>query len=148
MLFRSCSSSVESIILKTPPSTTPRPIGSFIWEPFNRPEHSLCYGRNDGKFNKDDAGKMIVSASKPASSTNSPYVTIKYHLNCNNANCSILTGSAVLSTDSLCPPFDACPNQKMFQQFFGIKFHFVVHTYVCAIFAYEFTCCFGLVEQI
>ncbi len=35
----SCSSTVEPIILKTTPSTKPSPIGLFIWEPFNRPEH-------------------------------------------------------------------------------------------------------------
>ena len=42
----SCSYFVKPIILKTPPSTSPRPIESFIWEPLNRPEHSLCNGRN------------------------------------------------------------------------------------------------------
>jgi hypothetical protein len=36
----------------------------------------------------------------------------------------------------------------MFQQFFGIEFHFEGHTYICAISAYEFTRCFRLMEQI
>jgi len=36
----------------------------------------------------------------------------------------------------------------MFQQFFGIEFHFEGHTYVCAISAYEFICCFRLMEQL
>jgi hypothetical protein len=36
----------------------------------------------------------------------------------------------------------------MFQQFFGIKFHFEGHTYICAISAYESTRCFSLVGQI
>ena len=118
----SCSSSAKLIILKTPPSTSPRPIGSFIWEPFNRPEHSLCYSRNDKSFNKDDTGKMIVSAPRPATSTNSPCVTIKYHLHRDDADGSIFAGSSVLSPDSLCPPFDACPNQNMFQQFLESSF--------------------------
>ena len=72
----SCSSSVKPIILKTPPRTSPRPIGSYIWEPFNRPEHSLCYGRNDENFYKDETSKMIVSTPKLATSTNSPCVNI------------------------------------------------------------------------
>ena len=91
---------------------------------------------------------MIVSTPKPAIPTNSPCVNIKYHLHCNDANGSILAGSPVLSTDSLCPPFDACPNQNMFQQFFGLEFHHDGHVYVHAISAYEFTCCFNLMERI
>jgi hypothetical protein len=147
-LLSSCSSSVKPVILKTPPSTNPSPIGLFIREPFNRPEHSLCYGKDDKKFNKDDASMMTVSTPKLAASTKSPCPIIKYHLHRHNANGSIFAGSLFLSTDSLCPPFDACPNQNMFQQFFGIEFHFEGHTYVCAISAYEFTCCFGLVKKI
>ena len=46
-LHSSCSSTVEPVILKTPPFTNLSPIGSFIWEPFNRPEHSFCYGKDD-----------------------------------------------------------------------------------------------------
>ena len=91
---------------------------------------------------------MIVSTPKPAIPTNSPCVNIKYHLHCNNANCSILAGSLVLSTDSLCPLFDACPNQNLFQQFFGLKFHHDVHTYVHATSTYEFICCLNLMEQL
>jgi hypothetical protein len=108
----------------------------------------LCYGKNDENFNQDDTSKMIVSLSKPANSTNGPCPIIKYHLHWQDANGSIFAGSSILSTDSLCPPFKACPNQNMFQQFFGIEFHFEGHTYVCAISAYEFTRCFGLKEHI
>ena len=32
----SCASTVEPINLKTPPALNPKPIGSFIWEPFIR----------------------------------------------------------------------------------------------------------------
>jgi len=42
----SCASNVEPLILKTPPSVPPRPIGSYIWTPFNRPEHTLGYKVN------------------------------------------------------------------------------------------------------
>jgi hypothetical protein len=129
----SCSSTVKPIILKTPPRTSPQPIGLYIWEPFNRPEHSLCYGRNDKNFNKDETSKMIVSTPKPATSTNSPCVNIKYHLHRDAANGSFLAGSLVISTNSLCLPFDACPNKNMFQQFFGLEFHHDGNTYVRAI---------------
>jgi hypothetical protein len=144
----SCSSTVKPVILKTPPSTNPSPIGLFVWEPFNRPEHSLCYGKDDKKFNKDDASMMTVSTPKLAESTKSPCPMIKYHLHRQDANGSIFAGSSILSADSLCPPFEACPNQNMFQQFFGIEFHFEGHTYVRAISAYEFTRCFRLMEKL
>jgi hypothetical protein len=44
---------VELIVLKTPPAVCPKPIVLYLWEPFNRPEHSLCFGRDDDNFNKD-----------------------------------------------------------------------------------------------
>jgi hypothetical protein len=91
---------------------------------------------------------ITVSTPKLAASTKSPFPFIKYHLHRQDANSSIFAGSSILSTDGLCPPFKACPNQNMFQQFFGIEFHFEGHTYVCAISAYEFTRCFRLMEQI
>ncbi len=147
-LDSSCASNVDQIVLKTLPRTTPRPISAFIWEPFNRPEHSLCYGRNDVDFNKDKTSKMIASTPKPAISTNSSLVNIKYHLHHDNANGSILAGSSVLSGDSLCPPFEACPNQYLFQQYYGLKFHHDGHTYVRAISTYEFTHCFNLVDKL
>ncbi len=46
------------------------------------------------------------------------------------------------------PPFESCPNHNLFQNYFGIKFHNDDSTYVCAISTYEFTQCFGLIEQI
>ncbi len=108
----------------------------------------MCYGKDDKKFDNDDASMMTVSTPKLAASTKSPCPIIKYYLHRQNANGSIFAGSLILLTDGLCPPFKACPNQNMFQQFFGIEFHFEGHTYVRAISAYEFTRCFRLMEQI
>ncbi len=93
----SCSSTVKPIILKTPPSTNPSPIGLFIWEPFNRLEHSLCYGKDDKKFNKDDASMMTVSTPKLADSTKIPCPMIKYHIHRKDANGSIFAGCSVVA---------------------------------------------------
>jgi hypothetical protein len=147
-IHSSCALTVKPIVLKTPPCLLARPISLFIWVPFNRPEHSLCYGRNDVDFNKDESSPMIVSTPKPAISTNCQFVNIKYHLHQGNANGSILADSSVLSGKSLCPPFKACPNQNLFQHYFGIKFHHNGHTYIHAISTYEFTCCFGLLKRL
>jgi len=46
------------------------------------------------------------------------------------------------------PPFESCPNRNLFQQFFGIEFHHDGHTYVRALSTYEFSRCFGLIEDI
>jgi hypothetical protein len=54
----------------------------------------------------------------------------------------------VLSGDSLCPPFEACPNRNLFQQYYGLEFHHDGHTYVHAISTYKFTPCFNLVDKL
>jgi hypothetical protein len=91
---------------------------------------------------------MIASTPKLAILTESGLVNIKYHLHHDNANGSILAGSSVLLGDSLCPPFEACPNHNLFQQYYGLKFHHDGHTYVCTILTYEFTRCFNLVDKL
>jgi hypothetical protein len=73
----SCSSSVIPIKLKMPPCTPARPIGTFIWEPFNRPEHVQCLGRDDDKFNKEGQ-KMIATIPRPADASTSPSIKIMY----------------------------------------------------------------------
>jgi hypothetical protein len=37
----SCASTVEPLQLKRPPLVPPRPLGKFIWEPFNQKEHAI-----------------------------------------------------------------------------------------------------------
>ena len=144
-IHSSCASNVEPITLKTPPSVTPRPIGAFVWEPFNRIEHSLSHGRDDEEF---DSKKMITTIPKPVASAQSRGVMIKYHLHHADSDATILAGSSVLSSGGLCPPLESCPNRNLFQQFFGIEFIHEGHTHVRAISTYEFSRCFGLVESI
>ncbi len=147
-IHSSCALTVNPIVLKTLPWMTPQPISAFIWEPFNRPEHSLCYGRDDVDFNKDETSKMITTTPKLAVSTDSDQVHVKYHLHHDNANGSILAGSSVLSGGSLCPPFEACPNHNLFQQYYGLEFHHDGHTYIRVISTYKFTRCFNLIYKL
>jgi hypothetical protein len=139
---------VEPLNLKTLPAITPRPIAAYIWEPFNRPEHSVCYARKDTDFNKDKSTKMVASAPKPVDSAGLPHVVIKYNLHQAGDDTNILAGSSVLLTNGLCPPLKACPNKNLFQHFFGIEFHHDGHTYVRAISTFEFTRCFNLIKSI
>jgi hypothetical protein len=145
VVHSSCASNIEPISLKTPPSVHPRPIGSFIWEPFNRIKHSLSPGHNDDESN---ATKMIAAIPKPITGQQSRGVAVKYHLHRADSDATILAGSAVLLTGGLCPPFESCPNRNLFQKFFGIKFIHDGHTHVRAIWTYKFAHCFGLVESI
>jgi hypothetical protein len=45
-------STVDPLLLKQPPLVCP--LGKFIWEPFNWPEHALS-SPNDADFGKQDA---------------------------------------------------------------------------------------------
>ncbi len=94
----SCASTVEPINLKTPPVLNPKPVGSYIWEPFNQIEHSLSPGRNDVDF---DTSKMIPTIPKPVNSQQSSSVVVKYHFHPADSNATILAGSSVLSTGGL-----------------------------------------------
>ncbi len=144
----SCASKVEPLVLNSPPTVPPRPLSSFIWMPFDRPEHAIGYGQNDIEFNKDDTCKLTATTPKPANPSTSPGVVVQYHLHRHDQDATILAGSSVLSRESVYPPFESCPNKNLFQQFFGIEFHHDDHTYVRAISTYEFSHCFGLVDNI
>ncbi len=144
----SCSSKVLPTALKTPLCTLPSTIRSFLWEPFNRHEHSLYLGWDDINFNKDNGCKMIVSVPCPADVSALRRVKILYHLHCNNKDCSILAGTLVLYLGSLCPPFESCSNQNLFQLYFGIEFHHDNLTFIWPTSMYKFARCFGLCEII
>jgi hypothetical protein len=91
---------------------------------------------------------MTVTVPCPADASTSRGIKTLYHLHCENQDCLFLAGALVLSPGSLCLPFESSPNQNLFQQYFGIKFHHEDSIYVCTISAYEFACCFNLSEQI
>jgi hypothetical protein len=139
---------VEPLDLKTPQTVTPRPITAYIWEPFNCPEHSVGYAREDADFNNDESTKMVASDPIPADSVGPPHVVIKYTLHRTGDGTNILAGSSVLLTNDLCLPLEECPNQNFFQHLFGIEFHHNGHTYVRATSTFKFTCCFNLIKSI
>jgi len=107
--------------------------------PFDRPEHAIGDGQNDAEFNKDETCKLTAMTPKPANPLTSPGVVVQYHLHRHGQDATILAGSSVLSRESVCPPFESCPNKNLFQQFFGIEFHHDDHTYIHAISTYEFS---------
>jgi len=74
-----CCRAASPLQLKAPPVVQPKPIGAFLWEPFDRDDHSLCLSRDDTSFNKDDNNKMIVTTPKQANASSSRKIRIKYH---------------------------------------------------------------------
>ena len=147
-IHSSAASVVEPLSLHTPPLVHAKPIASYLWEPFNKPVHMLCYGRDDSDFNKDESALMTVSAPTPAESDSVPHVVVKYNIHRAGSDTTILAGSSGVSTSGRCPPFEACPNRNLFQQFFGIEFNFDDHTYIRAISTFEFARCFNLIDAI
>jgi len=143
-----CCRAASPLQLKASPVVQPKPIGAFLWEPFDRDDHSLCLSRDDASFNMDDSNKMIVTTPKQADASSSRKIKIKYHLHRASMDASILAGTSVLSHDRHCPPFESCPNQNLFQQYFGIEFHHKDSTHVRLISTFEFTRCFGFAEQV
>jgi hypothetical protein len=134
----SCTSNDDPLVLKSPPIVTPLSVSLYVWEPFNRPEHSVCFGQDDVDFNRDETCTMRASAPKPTNTSSLTGFVIKYYLYCKGSDDTILAGSSILSRDSVCPPFVSCSNQNLFQHFFGMEFHHDGHTYIHAISRYKF----------
>jgi hypothetical protein len=40
----SAASAVKPLALQTPPLVQAKPVASYLWEPFNKPDHMLCFG--------------------------------------------------------------------------------------------------------
>ena len=147
-------SDVKPLELKTPPAIVAPKLAHFLWAPFNRKEFALSFGRDDPSFNKDslpNSSSLPLVASTPKSDVidNKPAkVSILYNLHPSDSEASVCSGSSVFSLDSFCPAFDSAPNSNIFQQYFGIEFKHLDHTYVRAISPFEFVSCHGLVNDL
>ncbi len=142
----SCAPAVKPLQLKRPPSIPHRPLGEFIWEPFNRKEHAISLARDDSNFAKQDTG--LHASTPPITLDEAARISVRYYLHRPNTDTSVTLGSEVISVDGLCPGFNACPTTNIFQHYFGIKFHDEDHSYIRAISSYEFVCCFGFTDHI
>ena len=141
----SCATLVEPILLKEPPSTPPRPLRSFLWEPFNRTEYSVSLGKDDNDFCRQDT-RFTTSATVPQGKP--PGVVIRYYLHRPDSDENCLSGASVVSAAGLCPPFDACLNGNLFQHLFGIEFDYEGHRRVRSISPFEFARCFNFTDEL
>jgi hypothetical protein len=124
----------------------PRPLGEFIWEPFNHKEQAILLACDDSNFAKQETG--LQASPPPIKSDEAAGVSVQNHLHHPNADASATIGSTVISIDGLCLVFNACPNPNIFQHYFGIEFHHEDHSYIQAISSYEFVRCFGFTDHI
>ena len=84
----------------------------------------------------------------PSTFIHPPGVLLKYFLHGCHSEESMLAGTAVISSDGLCPPFDAGPNKNLFKHLFGIEFNYENHSCVHGILPFKFVHCFGFIDNL
>jgi hypothetical protein len=142
----SSASMLDPLLLKRPPPVSPCPLGEFLWEPFNRPEHAISLTHDDADFGKQE--NPLTTSSLASTQDNATSIIINYFLHRPNSDISIHVGLEVISANWLCPAFNACPNSNIFQHHFGIEFCHEGCSYIRAILPFEFACCFGFIDQL
>jgi hypothetical protein len=111
-IHSSCAPTVKPLRLKSPLPSIPHPLGLSLWEPFNQPEHSVLLAKDDDDFMRQDV-QFTATLPEPTLAI-PPGVLGKYFLHREHSEESMLAVVAVVSSDGLCPPFDASPNKNMF----------------------------------
>jgi hypothetical protein len=91
---------------------------------------------------------QFTATLPPLTFIHPPGVLLKYFLHSGHSNESMLAGTAVVSSDGLCPPFDVCPNKNLFQHLFGIEFNYKNHSRVRGILPFEFARYFGFIDNL
>jgi hypothetical protein len=145
-ILSSCATLVKPLELKPPLPFPHSLLVLFLWEPFNRLEHSVSLARKDNDFFRQDI--KFHATNPPTDAQSEPRIVIKYFLHWHGTNKSTLCGCSVVSSNGLCSPFDAGDNQNMFQHLFGIEFSYENHTHVLGISPIKFAWCFGFYNNL
>ncbi len=140
---------VDKLMFRTPPLSQPLLLSNFVWQPFNKKEFSLSFSKDNSLFN--DGSEHALHATTPSASVLSSLLQglhPLYYLHLQGLDATILNGTAVMLLDSFCPPFDGLSMTNLFKCHFGIEFHDDNHTYVRPFLPFEFTSCFGFIDQL
>ena len=125
-------------MLKTPPMTKPRPLATYLWKPFNKPDYAVSLARNDEHFHSDEDGIIPrTSVTEPQQEDNTQ-LHVKYFLHPRGTDQSVMAGAAVLAWESICPEFDSSPNDNLFGSYFGVEFTHENWSYVRPFSPFEF----------
>ncbi len=140
---------VNKLLFRTPPSSQPLPLANFVWQPFNKKEYGLSFAKDDLLFNDESAPTLHAALPLALVLSSLPWgLQPLYYLHFRGSDATILNGTAVLLLDSLCPPIDGSSTVNIFKCHFGIEFHDNDHTYVRPFSPFEFTSCFGFIDQL
>ena len=128
-----------------PPPTAPKPLASFLYEPFNKQEHAISLSRSHQDFHS-----CGCTASNPTPSETPTHLYRAqrvYQLHRSNDNVGISAGACVYDTAALCPPFCAT-NSNMFASTFGIEYNDGPTTFVRPVASYEVAKCYRLHDDL
>jgi hypothetical protein len=121
----------QAFELKTLPSIPFWPLARFIWAPFNTPEHTISYSKDDPSFNIHTVSNNGAPPLRSSMLTPNQHASIKSEINAGyslhraNNNPNFLAGSAVIHLDGLCSAFDPSDNLNLFGHLFSIEFTFM-----------------------
>ena len=139
----------EPVLFCIPPSPKPLPLAAYIWQPFNKVEYCVSLAKDDESFMAQSNHGIVAMLPSPSVLVSLPNgVWPLHYLHSQDSSTATLSGTAVLSPDSLCPAFDGSPNPNLFHCQFRVEFHNDDHTHVRAILPFEFTSCFWLTNQL
>ena len=136
---------VQPLQLVLPPQVAPRPLGAYIWEPFNVVTYSLSLAPDDQDFDNR------LAVSRPDTSLLPPggLVRVKYYVHEGSAEQKeTIAGASVLDVAGLCPEVDPRPNTNLFRSLFGVEFVVDSHRHIRSVSQFEVTRCFGLRDNI
>lgn len=136
----------KPIDLRFPPSISPPPLSTYIWEPFNTVTYSISFTPDDAAFD----GRMAITpfAEAPHSPTDAGSRVLYYAHRGHAEQQDTLAGSAIMDTAGLCPPLDNRPNTNVFRSLFGIEFTADGHRHIRPVSQFEVTSCFALRDNL
>jgi hypothetical protein len=147
-------SSVEPCPIPTPPSTSPAPLSTYIWAPFNTITYAISRAPSSDKFNEglsDSDSLLHLDNSSPKHNATSPQLHCSKTLYClhrHGSDPSIQTGAQVVSHHHICPVVSQDSSVNVFGRLFGIEFTADDDTFVRPLSLFEFVRCFNLTDDL
>eukprot|EP00956_Cyclotella_meneghiniana_P020963 scaffold37640_cov83-Cyclotella_meneghiniana.AAC.2 len=145
-------SNVAPARLPTPPVTRAPPIATYVWNPFNIRQYAISHSKDSPQFDRDLADHSSPSCLRHSEPTAACDTTeqfkILYCLHRQDQDCTIQSGSEVVSLAHLSPPLRIEHTTNLFGNYYGIEFRCDDNVLVRAISPFEFTRMFQLSDEL
>ena len=128
-----------------PPATTPDPLASFVYKPFNVREYAISLARHQKDFSSSGCSAMDPVAT--VTHTKGRRAKCIYQLHRATDDRGISAGSGVHCVSGLCPPFCAS-NSNAFASTFGIEFDCEGRKFVSSVPTFEVVSCHKLDKDV